>query len=88
MTRPAALRVEVPTYDLRQRVIEEMSEALERLGGDLPPPDPALTLRLAIGFLADIHARGFGHAVTVKALLAIARRGISSANEELTAPRH
>lgn len=73
---------------LRDRIMQEMVAALERLCGDFADMDASLILRLSIGYLADVHARGYGHAATVKALIAITRRGLWTANEELTATRN
>ncbi|HEY9552399.1 hypothetical protein [Allosphingosinicella sp.] len=74
--------------DDRDRIAQAMAEAMERLAIDMPRMDAALMLRLAIAYFAEVHARSFGHAETIKALLAIARRGLWKANEELTAPRN
>lgn len=74
--------------DVRQLVIDELSQAMERLAMDIPRVEAALILRLGIGFFADSHARSFGHAATVKALIETARRGIHCSAEELTATRN
>ena len=65
-----------------------MAGALERIASDVPTADAALTLRLAIGYFAEVHARSFGHAATVKVMTSIARRGVQAAAAELAAPRH
>ena len=74
--------------DVRQLVIDELHMAMQRIALDAPTMDGALLLRLAIGYFAETHARSFGHAATVKALIETARRGIHCAAEELAAPRH
>ena len=74
--------------DVCQMVIDELHAAMQRVTLDAPRADAALLLRLAIGYFAETHARAFGHAATVKALIETARRGIHCAAEELAAPRH
>ena len=75
-------------HDPSASVSHEISSALERLAKDMPTEDAGLILRMAIGHLAGIHARSFGHAATVKTMIAIARRGLWSASEEMLAPRN
>ncbi|MDP3908715.1 hypothetical protein [Novosphingobium sp.] len=65
-----------------------MAGALEQIAAEHPSADAALILRLAIAYFAEVHARSFGHAATVKAMTAIARRGVQAAAEELAAVRH
>jgi hypothetical protein len=74
--------------DLRQIVGGWMAGALEQVAAEVPTADAALILRLAIGYFAEVHARSFGHAATVKAVTAIARRGVQAAAEEMAAARH
>ncbi|TYC93549.1 hypothetical protein [Novosphingobium sp. BW1] len=74
--------------EFRAKVREQIAQALVRLAGDVPEADARQTLESAISHLADVYARSFGHAETVKTLISITRRGLWPANEELTAPRH
>ena len=87
MSRRTAL-AKPPKPDARELVAEELEAALERLGAEIPSADAALILRLCIAYFAEVHARNFGHTATVKALIAIARRGVRFAEVELTALRN
>lgn len=84
----AVRKFQQPVTDARQRVIEEMDAAIERLANEMPSVDAALMLRLVIGYFAEMYARHFGHAAAIEALTGIARRGVRLAAEELTAPRN
>lgn len=87
MSRRAAL-AKPSQPNVRALVAEELDAALERLGAEIPTADAALILRLCIAYFAEIHARSLGHTSTVKALIAIARRGVRFAEVELTALRN
>lgn len=78
----------VEGLDPRQRVIEEMNAAIERLTKDMPHADADMILRLAIGYCAEQYARHMGHAAAIEALTAIARRGVRLAAEEMCATRN
>lgn len=73
---------------LKNEVIRELSEALQRLQEAAPHEDGERTVRLCVGYFVELYARHFGHAAAVSMMAGMVERGSELAEQELTATRN
>lgn len=74
---------DVAEMDNAAMVRDVLAVAMTNFALDAPKLDAAETLENCIAYFAEVYARNFGHAATVRTLHALARKGALASGEQL-----